>query len=200
MSVIINLIILDANLWADVFGIEHKNFETVRKLCTKLKPYKFIPNDQTNPIDHEVKIQLENSIDDNEINQFIKLFSKVSCHIGSIKPLNFEKDDDTNFHIDFVMAVSNLRATNYKINIADRDKIKRIAGKIIPAIATTTSLVSCLASLELYNIISGCNELSKFRNSFVNLAIPFFGFTEPAPAQQFMINNKKIYILGFYSI
>lgn len=27
----------------------------------------------------------------------------------------FEKDDDTNFHIDFIHAAANLRARNYKI-------------------------------------------------------------------------------------
>jgi len=30
-------------------------------------------------------------------------------------PIEFEKDDDSNFHIDFIHAASNLRARNYKI-------------------------------------------------------------------------------------
>ena len=30
------------------------------------------------------------------------------------------QDDDTNFHIDYITACSNLRATNYNIDIADR--------------------------------------------------------------------------------
>jgi len=32
-----------------------------------------------------------------------------------IVPAEFEKDDDTNFHIDIIHAASNLRARNYKI-------------------------------------------------------------------------------------
>ena len=37
-------------------------------------------------------------------------------------PVDFEKDDDTNFHIDFIAAASNLRARNYKITEAEDRK------------------------------------------------------------------------------
>jgi ubiquitin-activating enzyme E1 len=43
-------------------------------------------------------------------------------------PQEFEKDDATNFHMDFIHAVANLRAENYLIAPVDKLQAKLIAG------------------------------------------------------------------------
>ncbi|CAI9628008.1 unnamed protein product [Alternaria burnsii] len=119
--------------------------------------------------------------DDNEsLDSIIKQLPAPKSLAGfKLEPVEFEKDDDSNHHIDFITAASNLRAENYKIEQADRHKTKFIAGKIIPAIATTTALVTGLVNLELYKIIDGKTDIEQYKNGFINLALPFFGFSEP---------------------
>jgi len=72
-----------------------------------------------------------------------------------LTPIAFEKDDDTNFHMQFVAGVANMRARNYGIGEVDALQAKLIAGKIVPAIATATALATGLVCLELYKVGGG---------------------------------------------
>ncbi|CAM9193959.1 unnamed protein product, partial [Heterosigma akashiwo] len=80
-------------------------------------------------------------------------------------------DDAANGHVAFVTAASNLRARAYGIPEADELATKRVAGKIVPALATTTAVVAGLVGLELIKLAQG-KPLEAHRNGFVNLAEP----------------------------
>ena len=110
-------------------------------------------------------------------------------HINLIAQ-EFEKDDPTNWHVSFINSASNLRAQNYGIPVATYNETKGIAGRIIPAIATTTSVVSGLIVLEMFKYMYN-NKLESYRSTFVNLADTTLVYSEPIQAKTIEIAGVK---------
>jgi ubiquitin-activating enzyme E1 len=131
-----------ANLHAFNYGIKGTNVDdsTYKKILDSMIIPDFSPSDS-------VKIQADDNEpdpnanqgsgfdDQSELNQLLDSLPPPSTLAGyRLEKVDFEKDDDTNYHMDFITAASNLRALNYAIPTADKHKTKGIAGKIIPAI------------------------------------------------------------------
>lgn len=181
-----------AKLWAKVFNIdgsEKYGINSIRKFVSQLKPPKkrtlnvsvATTEEEEKKSKEDILKDIDTTIIKNELYEFQKGDRLM------VTQQEFEKDDDTNYHIDFITCASNMRSENYSIPQLDRFKIKGIAGKIIPALATTTSLVSGLVALELYKVIGGCDQIDRYRDAYINLAISFLGFSEPQK-----IKKKKV--------
>jgi len=90
----------------------------------------------------------------------------------------FEKDQDDNYHVDFIYAMANLRASNYNLELMDWLTVKIKAGNIIPALATTTAAIAGLQTLEMIKVVKNL-KIESHKNSFLNLAVPSLMMSEP---------------------
>lgn len=80
-----------------------------------------------------------------------------------------------------------MQARNYQIEEVDNFKVKLIAGKIIPAIATTTAMVVGAVGIEVIKFLLG-KKAEIFKNVTINLALPLWIFNDPLEA---IVNTDK---------
>lgn len=77
--------------------------------------------------------------------------------------------------------MANIRASNYNLSSMDWITVKIKAGRIVPALATTTAAIAGLQTIELIKILKDL-PLTNFRNAFLNLAVPSLMLGEPGAA------------------
>lgn len=163
-----------SNIYRDVYQIHHER----------------IDNDFVRDYINKELSSINNYCNDDNIDE--SNTEKNPLDPKNIHMIEFEKDYDANNHIDFIYACSNLRASNYMIKHAEKLIVKGIAGRIIPAIATTTSVISGLAIIELIKLSLKVKN-SKYKNYFLNLALPYFGISDLIEAAKlsYIVDNKK---------
>ncbi len=85
--------------------------------------------------------------------------------------------------------MANLRALNYKLEPMDWITVKIKAGRIVPALATTTACVSGLQTLELCKYLKSI-KVDKMRNAYLNLAVPSLQMSEPGEVAKKKLTDK----------
>ncbi|XP_071359280.1 ubiquitin-like modifier-activating enzyme 6 [Trachinotus anak] len=194
-------IVSTARLFAGIYNIPYSekdlSEEVVTRILSDVKIPEYRPSEKCIETDETVKKsdQMKMPQSSEEEREAITQLEQaivtdcVTPESLQMNPLQFEKDDDSNGHMDFVASASSLRARMYSIEPADRLKTKRIAGKIIPAIATATAAVAGLVAIELIKVVGGYG-FDSFKNCFFNLALPVVVLTEPAPVKRTLIRDN----------
>jgi len=169
----------------------------VATAAAKVHVPEFVPQKgvkiETDPKATSAATRNDNMNDDTAIDELIGKLNAVCSDLPAgfkMAPISFEKDDDTNYHMDLITSLANMRARNYKVPEVDKLKAKLIAGRIIPAIATATAMATGLVCLEVYKVLQG-RKIDDFRNTFANLALPLFAQSEPIAPKKFKFNDME---------
>jgi len=151
-----------------------KRIAHIRDFASKLIPAGYEPNVKTNP-DGSLSVGDRSLPSIEEQNKLEALLADPELKkVDGWKPIpvDFEKDNDDNFHIDCITAWSNLRATMYSIKPETRFRTKHIVGNIVPAIITATAFITGLVCLELIKQHQPGKVLDDFCANVANLAGP----------------------------
>ena len=175
-----------ANILATVFALPEQDRDAVVRIAQQLPipPYQFTGatvdlsgDGKDDEKKGEEPAPAKSSLTEDDAVEIARLTAELqrvdTSAIRPLHPADFEKDNDRNHHIDFITSSSNLRAWNYHMKAATRTKVRLVAGKIIPAIATTTAAITGFIGLELYKYVKAA-QLADYRACTINLATNVF--------------------------
>lgn len=115
----VELIQAAANIFATIFKIPMElNKVAFVKYAQNVKPVEFVPKKvkiETDEKKKEETVVINEDDEKDAENLYNELLGYKIDHSKKPQVVEFEKDDPTNFHIEFMGGVSNLRARNYKI-------------------------------------------------------------------------------------
>jgi len=179
------------------------NDEEIIKIISQIKIEEYIPP----PMNASVKSSDKNNKNlktkehfkmiKEKVNNYIKKINeyfdslKEKVNGDLIKIEEFDKDDESKGHIEFLYAFTNLRAENYDIEKCDISKVKMVAGKIVPAIASTTAAIVGIVALQLY-VLKSTEDIKYLRNCYFDLARNVICFENVRMAKYIKDGNDEL--------
>lgn len=143
----------------------------------------------------------EYNIEELDSEHIIKILNPIINLVPKTTPIEFEKDDDDLGHVQWIWLSSNMRNTQYSIPQSDLWETRKIAGNIIPALITTTSLISGFQILEFirvcklyqtnkYTLTENKKDIDLYKNRFVNLNTNYLDGINPSPIQVYKLGDN----------
>ena len=86
---------------------------------------------------------------------------------------------------------SNLRVRNYSIGECDKEKTRKIAGNIVPAIISTTACIAGFVALQIYSVIIS-NDIKLMRNIALDLGSNWYSLGRPKKMKIIISLEKQI--------
>lgn len=145
-------------------------------------------------------IPFDYKLDELDSERIINIIGPIINSVPNTISVEFEKDDDELGHVQWISLCSNLRNYQYSIQETDLWEVRKIAGNIIPALITTTSLISGFQILEFIRVIKlykknkylnkdTHTDIDLYKNRFVNLNTNYCDGINPYPAQNYCLDN-----------
>ena len=145
----------------------------IRKIIKNIKIPEYVSQNNKN-LTRKEELEVIDSL-----KTFLNNFDNKIINLDDIHPEKFEKDNDSNNHVYFINLCSNLRAKNYRIPISNEQQTKMIAGKIVPAIANTTAIITGFACLQLITLINS-EDITLVKNISFNSSNNIYQFINPS--------------------
>mmetsp|Transcript_1133 Transcript_1133/g.1581 ORF Transcript_1133/g.1581 Transcript_1133/m.1581 type:complete len:1190 (-) Transcript_1133:306-3875(-) len=166
-------------IFADTFGLTKGGYpdeKEVLKLAATTETAEWTPKkenvDDPEGGGEQKGATMVSSDDYEEIENMRKEIQKLDVDkLVKLFPAEFEKDDDTNHHVDWITIASNLRGWTRNLKPSTKQHCRMIAGRIIAAIATATASITGLVFMEVYKQILAVENIDDYRWSTINLAV-----------------------------
>ncbi|CAD8055043.1 unnamed protein product [Paramecium sonneborni] len=125
--------------------------------------------------EHQIQKEVETLIV-----KFENLFSQNQNNFQKVQCLPFQKNKLNYLELQFILSAANLRSINYNLPKISKFQVRQQIEHIFPQLITTKAVITGLVAIEILKYIQQKNIIFH-RNTFVNLALPIFVFSQIKP-------------------